>query len=191
MTLSLKDIQKEFHSKSKGYSPKTPIDGVEQVALQPWYDERGFFMELCRKQVTDEKNEMQKALVKFWEEIDFNTAQWSIANVEIDNHIKGLHYHLKQKDVWFFPKGSKAKIVLLDIREKSPTKGQTQVVIMGGDKPSFLKIPEGVAHGYRPLTNPCTIIYCVTKPFDINDPDELRVPWDHPAIKDLWGTKNG
>ena len=56
MTLSLSDIQKEFHSDAKEYSPKTPIDGVEQVALQPWYDERGFFMELARKQVTDEKN---------------------------------------------------------------------------------------------------------------------------------------
>jgi dTDP-4-dehydrorhamnose 3,5-epimerase-like enzyme len=48
-----------------------------------------------------------------------------------------------------------------------------------------------VAHGYRPLTNPCALLYIVTRAFDISDPDEMRVPWDHPAVRHLRDVPNG
>jgi dTDP-4-dehydrorhamnose 3,5-epimerase-like enzyme len=47
-----------------------------------------------------------------------------------------------------------------------------------------------VAHGYRPLTVPCGLFYVVTRCFDLSDPDEYRVPWDHPSVRDLWAIKN-
>ncbi len=50
---------------------------------------------------------------------------------------------------------------------------------------------EGFAHGYRPLTNPCALSYIVTRTIDVNDPDEFRIPWDHPAVRDLWDIPNG
>jgi len=55
----------------------------------------------------------------------------------------------------------------------------------------LVRIPAGVAHGYRPLTNPCALLYFVTKSFDPERPDELRIPWDHPAVKELWDVPNG
>ena len=83
------------------------------------------------------------------------------------------------------------KIVLLDCREHSPTFGATQVIVAGDGNDVFVKIPEGVAHGYRPLTNPCALLYIVTKTFDLVDPDEFRIPFDHPAVRDLWEVPNG
>jgi dTDP-4-dehydrorhamnose 3,5-epimerase len=102
-----------------------------------------------------------------------------------------LHYHLKQQDVWFCPHPSKAKFVLFDVRKDSPTSGKTQVVVAGDGHDVLVRIPEGVAHGYRPLTNPCALFYIVTRTFDAKDPDEWRIAWDHPAVKDLWEIPNG
>jgi hypothetical protein len=31
----------------------------------------------------------------------------------------------------------------------------------------------------------------VTRTFDLADPDEWRIAWDHPAVKDLWEVPNG
>jgi dTDP-4-dehydrorhamnose 3,5-epimerase len=118
-------------------------------------------------------------------------AQINFTMVNAENHIKGLHYHLKQQDVWFCPSPSKAKFVLYDVRKDSPTSGQTQVVVAGDGQDVLVRIPEGVAHGYRPLTNPCALFYIVTRTFDAQDPDEWRIAWDHPAVKDLWEIPNG
>ena len=44
-------------------------------------------------------------------------AQMNYTIVDVENHIKGLHYHLKQQDVWYCPHPSKAKFVLFDVQE--------------------------------------------------------------------------
>ena len=62
--------------------------------------------------------------------------------------------------------------------------------VLGDGKDAVLRIPVGVAHGYRPLTTPCSLFYIVTKTFDLADPDEYRVPFDHPAIHHLWEIPN-
>jgi len=31
----------------------------------------------------------------------------------------------------------------------------------------------------------------VTRTFDPKDPDEFRIAWDHPAVRDLWDVQNG
>jgi len=118
-------------------------------------------------------------------------AQLNYSIVDAVGHIKGLHYHLRQDDIWFFPPPSKAKVVLYDIRKDSPTRGQTQVVVAGGGQDLLVRIPPGVAHGYLPLTNPCALLYVVTEAFDPANPDEYRIAWDHPAVKDLWDIPNG
>jgi dTDP-4-dehydrorhamnose 3,5-epimerase len=65
------------------------------------------------------------------------------------------------------------------------------VVVAGGGHDVLVRIPPGVAHGYRPLTNPCALFYIVTEAFDPANPDEYRIAWDHPAFKDLWDIPNG
>lgn len=179
-------IADEYRSPAKSYGARASIHGVEVHRLNRHVDDRGFFEEIYRAQSDHPGSE---PLAKFFAGVP--VAQINFSVVSAENHVKGLHYHLKQQDVWYCPPPSKAKFVLLDVRKDSPTFGLTQVVVAGDGQDLLVRIPEGVAHGYRPLTNPCTLLYFVTRTFDARDPDEWRIPWDHPAVKDLWDVPNG
>ncbi len=136
-------------------------------------DDRGFFMEILRD---DDK------LLK-----RFGQASMSMTYPGV---VKAFHYHKRQDDLWFFPSGN-AQVVLHDLREDSPTKGETNVFYMGENNPILLFIPAGVAHGYRVLGNmPATIVYFTTESYDRQKPDEYRIAWDDPAIGFDWVTEN-
>lgn len=180
------DIAPEFRAQPKSYGRVTPIEGVRTLSLPRITDDRGFFLEIFRGRAAHEGG---RELADFFQGVV--PAQMNYSIVDADGHIKGLHYHLKQEDIWFFPPPSKAKVVLYDIRQASPTRGATQVVVAGGGKDLLIRIPAGVAHGYRPLTNPCSLLYFVTEVFDPANPDEYRIAWDHPAVRDLWEIPNG
>ena len=184
--LPIEVIGEEFRSGTKSYQKPGPIDGVAIHRLTRFVDDRGFFQEIYRAKADHNGSE---PLAAFFRDVPVAQLNYTIVNAE--NHIKGLHYHLKQQDVWFCPHPSKAKFVLFDVRKASPTYLRTQVVVAGDGQDLLVKIPEGVAHGYRPLTNPCALFYLVTRTFDVNDPDEFRIPWDHPAVRELWEVPNG
>jgi dTDP-4-dehydrorhamnose 3,5-epimerase len=184
--LPLSAIAEEFRSDVKEYPAKTSLDGVKVLRLARVVDDRGFFQEIYRAKADHPGSE---ALAGFFRGVAVAQMNYTIVNAE--NHIKGLHYHLKQQDVWYCPHPSKAKFVLLDVRKASPTFGRTQVIVAGDGQDLLVRIPEGVAHGYRPLTVPCALFYIVTRTFDPKDPDEFRIAWDHPAVKDLWDVPNG
>ena len=184
--LPIEAIGEEFRSGTKSYEKPGPIDGVVIHRLARFVDDRGFFQEIYRAKADHAGSE---PLAAFFRDVPVAQLNYTIVNAE--NHVKGLHYHLKQQDVWFCPHPSKAKFVLFDVRKASPTYLRTQVVVAGDGQDLLVRIPEGVAHGYRPLTNPCALFYLVTRTFDVNDPDEHRIPWDHPAVRELWEVPNG
>jgi dTDP-4-dehydrorhamnose 3,5-epimerase len=184
--LPIEAIGEEFRSGTKAYRQPGPIEGVAIHRLPRFVDDRGFFQEIYRAKADHAGSE---PLADFFRDVPVAQLNYTIVNAE--NHVKGLHYHLKQQDVWFCPHPSKAKFVLFDVRKASPTYLRTQVVVAGDGQDLLVKIPEGVAHGYRPLTNPCALFYLVTRTFDVNDPDEHRIPWDHPAVRELWEVPNG
>ena len=179
-------IGDEFRSGVKSYTPKAALDGVKVLRVPRLVDDRGFFQEIYRAKADHQGSE---ALAEFFRDVP--VAQMNFTIVDAENHVKGLHYHLKQQDVWFCPHPYKAKFVLFDVRKASPTYGKTQVLVAGNGHDLLVRIPEGIAHGYRPLTNPCALFYIVTRTFDAKDPDEFRIAWDHPAVKDLWEVPNG
>ncbi|MEI4790611.1 dTDP-4-dehydrorhamnose 3,5-epimerase family protein [Bacillus sp. FJAT-53060] len=147
------------------------IDGVQTKKLMKHCDDRGFFAELIR----DDEPMLKR----------FGQASWSKSFPGV---IKAFHYHEKQDDVWFFPAGH-AQVVLYDLREGSPTKGQTDVYYMGEDNPMLLLIPKGVAHGYRVLgETPLQIVYFTTESYDTKNPDEKRIAWNDEAIGFDWET---
>lgn len=183
--LTPEDLLPDFRGTQKAYTPAQPLEGVRVFPLRRFVDDRGLFLELYRREATHQGSE---ELVRFFAGVEL--AQLNYSLVTVGDHIKGLHYHLKQADVWFCPPPFKLKVVLLDLRRNSPTAGKTQVVVLGEGKDAWVYIPPGVAHGYRPLTNPCGLFYLVTRCFDLADPDEYRIPWDHPAVKELWEVKN-
>ena len=184
--MKAEDIAQEFRSGPKAYSRPVPLDGVRTLKLSQFTDDRGFFFEIFRGRANQPES---RELAEFFQGVPVAQVNYSV--VDADGHVKGLHYHLKQEDVWFFPPPSKAKVVLYDIRESSPTFGRTQVLVAGGGQNLLIRIPAGIAHGYRPLTTPCSLLYIVTETFDPASPDEFRIPWDHPAVKELWDIPNG
>lgn len=148
------------------------IAGVKVKKLIRHADDRGFFQELARAD--------EDLLPRF--------GQLSMAKT-YPGVIKAFHYHEKQDDLWFFPVGN-AQVVLHDLRPNSPTYRRTDVYYMGEDNPIVLFIPAGVAHGYRTLGHePAIIIYLTTQPYDPENPDEKRLPYDDPSIGFDWNTR--
>ena len=100
--------------------------------------------------------------------------------------IKGFHWHKLQDDIWFVATG-KAKIVLYDMRETSPTKGETQVIYAGTDDYKVVVIPVGVIHGYKVIgDNPVLMFYHTTESYNAQSPDELRIAYDDPKVNFDW-----
>lgn len=149
------------------------IQGVKIKQLKINYDDRGFFSEIF----------------KFGEEGFFEVKQTSYTET-YPGVIKAFHWHKKQWDAWFVMKGM-AQVVLHDLREGSPTHKQTQVIYAGEKNPALISIPPGVAHGYRVLGNEkIGLFYHTSETYNVENPDEERIPWNDSQIGFDWTTKN-
>ncbi|MDT9027892.1 dTDP-4-dehydrorhamnose 3,5-epimerase family protein [Rossellomorea yichunensis] len=148
------------------------IQGVKYKKLIKHVDDRGSFMEIIR----DDEEWFTR----------FGQLSYSFTYPGV---IKAFHYHEKQDDIWFFPKGN-AQVVLHDLRKDSSSCGETSVYYLGEEKPSTLLIPKGVAHGYRVLGSaPAIIVYLTTESYDPSHPDEFRIAYDDPTIGFDWSTQ--
>jgi dTDP-4-dehydrorhamnose 3,5-epimerase len=148
------------------------IAGVVIVDPSVHGDERGIFVETYRRSWVPGGREM----------IQGNRADRQAGS------IVGLHYHLHQADYWYVPFG-RARVVLHDLREGSPTDRATLSIDLGRrDDGSHdhrgVYIPPGVAHGFAALTD-MTITYLVDGYY--NPADELGVAWDDGEIGADWG----
>lgn len=123
----------------------------------------------------------------------FGQINFTVAN---SGTIKAFHLHEKQDDLWFISSG-RAVIVLHDLRESSPTKGETQIIYAGpGDGQSgkeveseykLILIPIGVAHGYKVISRaPAALFYVVTERYNRECLDEIRIPYNDERIKVDW-----
>ncbi len=154
------------------------IDGVKIKPIKVWKDKPdldqpnvtpGFLMEVLRA---------DEGLLKKYGQTTFTVAY--------QGTIKAFHWHKKQDDLWFVATG-KAMIVLHDLREDSPTKGETQVIPAGKDDYKLVVIPVGVAHGYKVLSEePVLLFYHTTETYDPKNPDEQRTPYNDPKIGFKW-----
>jgi dTDP-4-dehydrorhamnose 3,5-epimerase len=148
------------------------IQGVELKPLKVWPDDRGYLMEVLRS-----------------DDPFFRGFGQTTYTVAYPGTIKAFHWHRHQDDIWFML-GGMAQVVLHDLRDDSPTRGQTDVHYLGEQHRALLVIPPGVAHGYRVLGNePALLLYHTTRPYDPKDPDEERIPFDDPAIGFNWCTR--
>jgi len=144
------------------------IDGVEIKELTIHADERGNFAEILRNSDPIFQN-------KFGQ-LSFSTVFTDVA--------KAWHLHKKQTD-WMCTLVGDAKVVLYDTRKKSCTYKTLMEIFMGeinGHK--VVKVPPGVAHGYKVLNGPMYIVYVTNREYDPTD--ELRIAHNDPAIGYDW-----
>jgi dTDP-4-dehydrorhamnose 3,5-epimerase len=107
--------------------------------------------------------------------------------------IKAFHLHVRQTDVWYVPPSDRMLLVLLDVRQGSPTEGARMRFVLGDGASRLARIPPGVAHGVRNVgTAMGRIVYFTDLQFSAEPSacDEGRLPWDF-AGRDIWDITRG
>lgn len=168
--LSPDDLAPDYQSvlTTQEYGRRTPIEGVKIIDLRLLVDDGGSFAELVR---FDENGNLEAIP-------EFKVRQSSYSQV-LPGAIKAFHLHYNQEDVWFVPPTDRLLIGMVDARKDSPTSGASMRFVMGAGKAQLLYIPRGVGHGGANIgREPATILYYVNQQFNLNDPDERRLPWD-------------
>jgi len=140
------------------------LEGIQIKPIKRIHDERGFFMELMRKD---------------WRELlgedEIVQANLSMSYPGI---VRAWHRHLKgQVDHFVALKGA---IKICAFYEES---GELTEIISTGKDLQIVRIPGKYWHGFKVFGNkPAWLLYFVNKLYDYNKPDEERRPWNDPTI---------
>ena len=154
---------------------KTPlIDGVRTKTLRLIPDERGWLMEILR---SDDPDYFQK----------FGQVYVSAT---YPGGVKAWHYHKYQIDNFACVSGM-VKLVLVDTREGSPTKGAINEFFLGTQNPTLVQVPNLVYHGWKCIsTEVSTVVNVPTELYRYDDPDEYRLE-AHGTLPYDWARKDG
>lgn len=145
------------------------IQGVEIKELKKHCDERGHLMEVLRE-----------------DDSIFDRFAMTYVSMNYPGVVRAWHYH-KYQDDHFCAISGMCKVVLFDDREDSETRGEINEFFMGEDHPVLVKIPVGVLHGYKTISDkPSLLLNFPTKLYDYRKPDEWRVPWNDPSVPYDW-----
>ncbi len=145
------------------------IQGVEVKRLTRHADERGYLMEILRSD----------------DEI-FNKFGQCYVSMNYPNVIRAWHWHQKQDDYFVVVKGM-IRVGLCDMREGSPTRGEVNEFYLGENNDIVLKIPVGVAHGYKTVgVEPSLLINFPREVYNPEQTDEQRLPWNTDQIPFNW-----
>jgi len=158
--------------------PENVIPGAVFKKLTTHVDGRGFFREIIRS--TDD----------FFAE---GFGQWSHSVMQ-QNTVKAWHYHHLQIDWWYAAAGV-IHTVLYDNREESPSFGRKIEFLLGeqnDENPQVLcaaiKIPPGVLHGCKVITQTAHLFYITSRTYD--PADEGRFAFDSGKVQHDWGNKD-
>jgi dTDP-4-dehydrorhamnose 3,5-epimerase len=148
------------------------IDGVLIVPLRQIVDERGKVMHMLK--ATDPH-------FQAFGEIYFSCCWPGV--------VKAWHVHTSMTLNNAVLAGH-AKLVMYDLRPDSPTRGELQEVFLGEDNYCLVRIPPGIANGYKAYGDRIAVMAnCATEP---HRPEEmLRMPPDSPEIPYDWGVRHG
>lgn len=156
---------------------KTGIEGLTVIDIQPFGDERGYFMET-------------------YNEEDFHKAGLTMRFVQTNESkssrgvLRGLHF---QKQ---FPQGklvrcTQGKVfdVAVDLRAGSATYGQWYGVMLTEENKREFYVPEGFAHGFYVMSDVAKFEYQVTNLY--HPEDEGALFWNDPDVGIEWPLEEG
>ena len=151
------------------YGSRPAIEGVSVHELKRFRDDGGSMTELSR--FTGGAPDAIQGFV---------LAQLNYSVIE-PGVLKAFHVHRRQTDVWFVPPEDRVLLVLVDVREGSPTERALLKIMLGDGASLLVRIPPGVAHGCKNLGSaPARIVYMTDVRFtpEPETTDEGRLPWD-------------
>jgi dTDP-4-dehydrorhamnose 3,5-epimerase len=144
------------------------------LVLEPhvFGDDRGFFLESYN----------QRALANLGIRDRFVQDNHSYST---HNVVRGLHYQTAQ---W---QGKLVRVVVgevldvvVDLRRSSPTFGRWQSFLLSGENKRMLWIPQGLAHGFRVVSENAHVLYKAT---DFYAPESERtIAWNDPDLGIDW-----
>jgi dTDP-4-dehydrorhamnose 3,5-epimerase len=165
-------LEEQTYNVQKGLS----IEGTFLKELAPLVDDRGDVIELWSTA---------------WPEFQAGTvlqAKHVYQSATDPGVVKAWHLHEVHTDQFTVTRG-KLQVCMVDIREGSPTFGHANSVILGMQRPRFLRIPPGVMHGWKALgTVESIVVNFQTEPYDAKD--ECKFTWNC-VLEEMWGPKNG
>ena len=155
---------------------KTPLEGVYEIIVEPYGDERGYFCETYN--LNDFRNNDIKSVF-----VQDNQSK-SVKGV-----LRGLHFQKK------FPQSKLVRViegevfdVAVDIRKESKNFGKWFGTILSEQNKKQLFIPRGFAHGFQVLSDVATFCYKCDEFYHPEDEDGII--WDDPDIGIEWPLKD-
>lgn len=149
------------------------LEGIRTKEINLLPDERGLFAEAIRSDWSD--------LVDEW--IGQANLSHSYPGV-----IRAWHRHLRgQVDYFLVLKGA-LKICAFDDKT-----GRLVEIVNSASKPTLVRIPGHYWHGTKNVSDEISIsIYFTNRLYDPKNPDEVRRPWNDPALiaKEINGNKS-
>lgn len=146
------------------------IKGVELIDRKTLSDDRGDLTEIYR---TDEP---------------YHTKINQVYLVEnpVRNTIRAFHKHEKLIDYFSIIHG-RAKFVLYDDRQDSPTFNTKEEVILTSNNKKLLVIPAGVYHGWMSLSDGTILLSIASETYNKEKADETRI--DPFSFGETWKIK--
>lgn len=150
------------------------IEGVVVKELRLIPDERGYLMEMLRK-----------------DDPHFSEFGQCYISAVYPGVVKGWHFHREQTDNVVCVHGM-IKLVIYDNREGSPTAGVVNEFCIGDQRRVLIQIPKGVYHGWKGIGSETALVFnCPDKVYDYQAPDEHRLDPHENDIPYDWASKDG
>lgn len=113
------------------------IDGVVVTPLKKFSDSRGWLAETFRSDELPEDC----------------SPEMSYISLTHPGEERGPHEHREQTDLFCFAGPGTFVVRLWDNRKESPTHGLTMKLFAGVDNPCTVRIPPGIVHGYKNVSD--------------------------------------
>lgn len=153
---------------------KAPVAGACTIELEKRGDERGFFA-----RVFCEKEFAEAGLITRFVQVNNSTSADR-------GTLRGMHYQLSPKSETKVVRCVRGSLfdVVLDLRQESPTFGQSFGAELSAENRMMMYVPKGCAHGFLTLTDDSEVIYLVD---EFYSPESERiVRFDDPKFRIEW-----
>lgn len=156
----------------------TPLRLPEVLLIRPrlFTDDRGFFSETFRESAFAEHG-----LPRFVQENHSRSTR---------GVLRGLHFQKQPRPIGKLVRCLRGRIldVAVDIRKGSPTYGRHVAIELDDERPVFLYVPPGFAHGFLTLSDAADVLY---KQTDYYAPEcDRAIRWDDPALGIEWPSRS-
>lgn len=140
---------------------RTKIEGLTIIEVEPFGDERGYFMETYNKEQFEENG------------LDMKFVQTNESKSR-QGVLRGLHFQKK------YPQGKLVRCLFgevfdvgVDLREGSKTYGQWYGVVLSEENKREFYVPEGFAHGFYVMSKEARFEYQTTNLYHPEDEGAL------------------